>query len=443
MEIKTAQRWKSSEKKGLRTMLAFFLAATFAIVALVAKAESPAALGLRVVQPEYLSLQAGAAITIQVTSESARRVPASLILRNADGTVEISAGSTYLDLTPGLNEVALAVEPGALTSFSPGEDLRLTAWVDGRSDSIETTALYSAKAPEASPWAMAFASSPVILGTGEDQHVLLNITNPKKKEKQAQITLSFLDASGKTVATASENESLNPGTHVVPVGVNISAALAAKAGNATRISAALKVGPAIKASAIGAVSFNGGGGSGLTASASGTPVSGSAPLTVSFTGSASGGMPPYSYDWNFGDGSAHGTGQNASHTYAAAGSYSASLTVTDGTAAKATSSPVPVSAGGGGGGPSLSAIQSSLFTPRCTMCHSGSGAPMGMSLEAGKTYSNTVNVPSHSDPNMMRVKPGDPANSYIIVQLGGGHQNVSTADQQAIKDWISAGAPNN
>jgi PKD repeat protein len=66
----------------------------------------------------------------------------------------------------------------------------------------------------------------------------------------------------------------------------------------------------------------------LTASAGATPTTGNAPLTVSFTGSASGGTAPYTYRWNFGDGSTSTT-QNPSHTYNSAGTYTATLTVTD------------------------------------------------------------------------------------------------------------------
>jgi PKD repeat protein len=86
-------------------------------------------------------------------------------------------------------------------------------------------------------------------------------------------------------------------------------------------------------------------GSPLTATASALPTSGQVPLNVSFTGSASGGTPPYSYSWNFGDGSATSTAQNPSHTYSAAGNYTATLTVTDSAApAHTASSTVSISA---------------------------------------------------------------------------------------------------
>ncbi len=62
--------------------------------------------------------------------------------------------------------------------------------------------------------------------------------------------------------------------------------------------------------------------------ASGNPTSGSAPLTVQFTGSNTGGCPDYTYAWSFGDGSTSNE-KNPSHTYQTDGNYSASLTVTD------------------------------------------------------------------------------------------------------------------
>jgi PKD repeat protein len=49
---------------------------------------------------------------------------------------------------------------------------------------------------------------------------------------------------------------------------------------------------------------------------------------VNFTGSASGGTPPYSYSWNFGDGGSS-TSQNPSHTFTQGGNYNVVLTVTD------------------------------------------------------------------------------------------------------------------
>ncbi len=86
----------------------------------------------------------------------------------------------------------------------------------------------------------------------------------------------------------------------------------------------------------------------LTASASASPTSGPAPLTVTFTGSASNGVPPYGYDWDFGDSSAHSSQQSPTHTYAVAGTFTARLTVTDAAGATDTAS-VTITVTGGGG----------------------------------------------------------------------------------------------
>jgi len=56
------------------------------------------------------------------------------------------------------------------------------------------------------------------------------------------------------------------------------------------------------------------------------PVSGFAPLTVTFDGSGSQGE---SFEWDYGDGSAKGTGKTPSHIYTSSGVYSASLTADD------------------------------------------------------------------------------------------------------------------
>ncbi len=58
------------------------------------------------------------------------------------------------------------------------------------------------------------------------------------------------------------------------------------------------------------------------------PACGYAPLNVVFTGTTTGGVPPYVFSWSFGDGG-HDTQQNPSHSYLAVGNYTATLTVTD------------------------------------------------------------------------------------------------------------------
>jgi PKD repeat protein len=57
--------------------------------------------------------------------------------------------------------------------------------------------------------------------------------------------------------------------------------------------------------------------------------SGPTPLGESFGVSATGGLPPYSFNWTFGDGSTS-TAQNPTHSYSALGTYDVNVTVSDG-----------------------------------------------------------------------------------------------------------------
>jgi hypothetical protein len=114
----------------------------------------------------------------------------------------------------------------------------------------------------------------------------------------------------------------------------------------------------------------------------------------------------------------------------------------------------PVS-GGGGSTPltaTLQSIQANVFTPICTKCHIGGGAPEGLQLDAAHSYSLLVGVASAEQPSVMRVAPGDPDSSYIIrklenapgisggqMPLGGPYLPQSTID--VIRQWITNGAP--
>jgi PKD repeat protein len=76
------------------------------------------------------------------------------------------------------------------------------------------------------------------------------------------------------------------------------------------------------------IEFRGSGASGPnppTAEFTGTPTSGTAPLSVSFTDESQG--QPTSWNWNFGDGSAHSYIKNPVHEYTVPGDYTVSLTV--------------------------------------------------------------------------------------------------------------------
>jgi methionine-rich copper-binding protein CopC len=114
----------------------------------------------------------------------------------------------------------------------------------------------------------------------------------------------------------------------------------------------------------------------------------------------------------------------------------------------------PITPGSGGSTPltaDFQSIQDNVFTPICTRCHIGAGAPQGLQLDAGHSYALLVGVASSEQPAVKRVEPGDPASSYIIrklqgtagisggqMPLGGPYLPQSTID--VIKQWITNGA---
>ncbi len=73
----------------------------------------------------------------------------------------------------------------------------------------------------------------------------------------------------------------------------------------------------------------------LSVTATADPVTGPAPLNVTFTSTVTGGTAPYTYLWDFGD-TETDTAANPSHMYDIAGNYTVRLTVTDSTATAVT-----------------------------------------------------------------------------------------------------------
>src|SRR5579859_1526052 len=116
----------------------------------------------------------------------------------------------------------------------------------------------------------------------------------------------------------------------------------------------------------------------------------------------------------------------------------------------------PIGSGGSAGGPvtaDFQSIQDNVFTPICSKCHIGAGAPEGLQLDANHSYNLLVGVPSVEDPSLLRVKPSDPANSYMLHKIEGapgivggqmplGEAPLPQATITAISQWITNGAPN-
>lgn len=98
-----------------------------------------------------------------------------------------------------------------------------------------------------------------------------------------------------------------------------------------------------------------------------------------------------------------------------------------------------------------------MFVASCTSCHGGESPSASLNLETN-AYDNLVGVYStRVEPQMMFVKAGDPANSYLVHKLQGTHEAVGGRGQrmprsaepwtdeqmELIIRWISEGALNN
>jgi len=117
--------------------------------------------------------------------------------------------------------------------------------------------------------------------------------------------------------------------------------------------------------------------------------------------------------------------------------------------------PVGSSSSGGSSGSgqimaTFESIQQNVFTPICSVCHIGAGAPEGLRLDAADSYNLIVNVASTEEPTLDRIKPGDPTNSYLIQKIQGhaavggqmplGEAPLPSDVMAAMVQWVTDGA---
>jgi hypothetical protein len=97
-------------------------------------------------------------------------------------------------------------------------------------------------------------------------------------------------------------------------------------------------------------------------------------------------------------------------------------------------------------------IQDTIFTPICTQCHIGAGAPQGLRLDAANSYAMIVNVASNEVPALLRIDPGNPDASYLVQKIQGnaaqgvrmpanGPPYLTQAQIDLVRGWVAAGAP--
>ena len=101
----------------------------------------------------------------------------------------------------------------------------------------------------------------------------------------------------------------------------------------------------------------------------------------------------------------------------------------------------------------LAWIQQYVFDVSCTTkCHGDVPPAAGMSLRPGEARAAMVNVPAHHHTGWIRVVPGNPGASMLMVQIGGepgpelegfmpwDQPMLCTPLIDAIRRWIAAGA---
>jgi hypothetical protein len=113
---------------------------------------------------------------------------------------------------------------------------------------------------------------------------------------------------------------------------------------------------------------------------------------------------------------------------------------------------------GNGSNSGFAAQVQPIFTSNCALsgCHAGSNPAQGMNLSDGQAYANIVNVQSNES-SLLRVKPGEPDESYLVHKIQGtqgsvggsggqmplGGTPLTQAQIDLIREWITDGAPNN
>ena len=156
-----------------------------------------------------------------------------------------------------------------------------------------------------------------------------------------------------------------------------------------------------------------------TARAAAGPLSGSAPLTVSFSsaGSADPDGQPLTYRWDFGDG-ATSTAANPSHTYVSSGRYTARLTTSDG-ASETVSEPVTITVGSAPTATILQPTEARTFRAGDVVAFSGQGNDADDGALGGSSLS--WKVVFHHDSHIHPVLDGTSGSSGSLTIPTSGH----------------------
>jgi hypothetical protein len=166
---------------------------------------------------------------------------------------------------------------------------------------------------------------------------------------------------------------------------------------------------------------------------------------------------PLTYSWTVTGGGTFSSTSTASSGWrspdiSAATNFTLQVTVSDGVATVTRSVTVKATV------PAYAADLQSIWTQKCTTCHSGASPSGGMDLSQGKSYSNLVGITGNNkcgaSTALRRVRAGQPDNSLLVKKIEGNCGTRMPANDTQyfannpglitrIRSWILAGAPNN
>ncbi|HRY76139.1 MAG TPA: PKD domain-containing protein, partial [Methanoregulaceae archaeon] len=166
---------------------------------------------------------------------------------------------------------------------------------------------------------------------------------------------------------------------------------------------------------------------------SGTPTSGTAPLTVKFTDAST--NTPTSWSWNFGDGNAtNATVQNPVHTYLSAGTYSVTLTATNSAGSDSETETDYVTVTASPSAPTITGISPTTGSEEggtsVTIIGTGFASATAVRFGATEAASYTVN----SATRITATSPAGTGTVHITVTTPYGTSATSSADQFTYTD---------
>jgi hypothetical protein len=106
------------------------------------------------------------------------------------------------------------------------------------------------------------------------------------------------------------------------------------------------------------------------------------------------------------------------------------------------------------GNASYALIQKKIFDPSCVVdCHEALNASQNLLLTPEKSYQSLLNQPSQQVNSLMRVEPGAPARSYLLMKIEGSAGIVGermprraaplpSSETERLRVWIQQGALN-